>query len=549
MRGRLANLWYAATKALGFDVTSIRCPDPLFLGSIKGLGVRAKILALLLQRLQWPCSLPDVVFLDVASILLGSDAVKYWGTWTTPHLFYCFGSDNSVALGGSAHHPSGNTLITPPPGWAARLVCLAHHERGGATLGRWTFTIWYPPHVPCVEPIAWIPRGGTPLLCCVNDWVWAAPYLGQRRSGIAGEQVVHKGGFVLDFGLFLASKPTAQVLVKSLGSPSGYGSCCLSARELGDLWDMPILLLDSLSDTEVTSLMEGICQSPPPKLLLIGADLLLMASFWGDFGALSSKGSSRALASDKLSARWALPGPCPLTDDELGLCPLPAGGVGASGPEKLAQGLAQELDHELAQGLVLPQDSPEDAVIKGDHQKANNAAVPDRLWLRAFAIGYRDTAYPVRHLEALNLPPTSQVGFLGEPKPPAGWRGALPGLRLFALRHWRSRMTRDYISWRRENVPIVGCGKGTGPLVQYHWERRSGAEPPVYEWASCQDSGLSERRLYKSEWMSMQALTEGAATVEAGYDAIHRCADASWFEWCKGSAPSSGIGGRNISVK
>jgi hypothetical protein len=39
VRGHLANLWYAAAKALEFNVTWIRCPDPLFLGSIKGLGV------------------------------------------------------------------------------------------------------------------------------------------------------------------------------------------------------------------------------------------------------------------------------------------------------------------------------------------------------------------------------------------------------------------------------------------------------------------------------------------------------------------------------
>ena len=35
----------------------------------------------------------------------------------------------------------------------------------------------------------------------------------------------------------------------------------------------------------------------------------------------------------------------------------------------------------------------------------------------------------------------------------------------------------------------------------------------------------------------MRAPTECTATVEAGYDTIHRCADASWFEWCKGLAP------------
>jgi hypothetical protein len=93
--------------------------------------------------------------------------------------------------------------------------------------------------------------------------------------------VVREGGLVLDFGLFPASEPTAWVLVEASGSPSGYVSRCLSAREVGDLWDVPILLLDSLSDAEVTGLMEGICQSPPSKLLHTGADLLLTAGFRG----------------------------------------------------------------------------------------------------------------------------------------------------------------------------------------------------------------------------------------------------------------------------
>ena len=31
-------------------------------------------------------------------------------------------------------------------------------------------------------------------------------------------------------------------------------------------------------------------------------------------------------------------------------------------------------------------------VTKGDSQKADNASVPDHLWLRAFAVGYGDEA-------------------------------------------------------------------------------------------------------------------------------------------------------------
>jgi hypothetical protein len=88
---------------------------------------------------------------------------------------------------------------------------------------------------------------------------------------------------VLDFGLFPASDPLARVIVEKSSSPSGYGLRPLMARELGNLWDAPILFLDSLPDTDVGALMGAICASPPSKLLHTGADLLLTA-FSGGVG-------------------------------------------------------------------------------------------------------------------------------------------------------------------------------------------------------------------------------------------------------------------------
>ncbi len=59
-------------------------------------------------------------------------------------------------------------------------------------------------------------------------------------------------------------------------------------------------------------------------------------------------------------------------------------------------------------------------VIKGDIQKADNVAVPDHIWLRAFVLGYGMGGCTACHLEALNLTEGS-AGFLDGPKPPIGW--------------------------------------------------------------------------------------------------------------------------------
>jgi hypothetical protein len=222
------------------------------------------------------------------------------------HLFYCLGANNSLAL--PSDNGGGSLLWAPPPpwGWTAHSVCLPYSDTGGSTSGHWSFVVWYPPGLPWVEPLTWEPRGGTSLLCCVNNRKYATPFLRQRRKGAAREGVVRAEGLVLDFGLSPASDPLAWVIVDLLSSPLGYGFHCLTARELGDLWDIPILLLDSLLETDVGLLMAAICTSPPSKLLHMGADLLLTAVFWGG-------GVGRA-------REFLVPqGQHPLSDLELGL--------------------------------------------------------------------------------------------------------------------------------------------------------------------------------------------------------------------------------------
>ena len=142
------------------------------------------------------------------------------------------------------------------------------------------------------------------------------------------------------------------------------------------------------------------------------------------------------------------PGPRPLSDQELGIkraappqdviSPEKRPRVGVP-PQDVQDVVSPEKRPAVTKGqTVPPQDlshvSTTGEVTKGDSQKADNASVPDHLWLRAFVVGYGDEACAARHREALTLP-TGFVGALGTTEPPAGWRGAIPGFRLFALRY------------------------------------------------------------------------------------------------------------------
>jgi hypothetical protein len=335
------------------------------------------------------------------------------------------------------------------------------------------------------------------------------------------------GGWVCsDFGLFPASDPGAQVLLESLASPSGYGSCSLSARELENLWDVPILFLDSLADEEVTGLMGVICRSPPTKLLHTGTDLLLTSVFWGGLefrqGLEVRQGQEELGQGQEGATVGNLPGPHPCSDADLGLSPVCK-------------------RHCPSETLNMEELTTSAEVIKGDSQKADNAAVPDHLWLRAFVQGYGTRACAACHLEMLGWT-EGTVGFLEGPELPTGWQGALPGLRLFALRYWCSRVTKGYIFGARpmyhSPLPVRG-----GELVLYHWKWQQGVEYPVYEWLA------TGRQGYQTEWRITWASADGKATVEAGHDATYHCTDATWFEWPKGSAPFFGIGGQSINKR
>jgi hypothetical protein len=114
-------------------------------------------------------------------------------------------------------------------------------------------------------------------------------------------------------------------------------------------------------------LVQGFLKFWLPRGLDSGADFLLTLSFWGGFRGVY--GAKRPLAVLDL-------GPQPRTNSELG----PA--------------------------TTLPTAHNNDAIMlevrKGNSQNANNASVPDQLWIHTFAMGYGDPNCMARHSTALN---------------------------------------------------------------------------------------------------------------------------------------------------
>ena len=138
IRGSVANLRYAAAKALGSGVTTLRYPDPLFVAHLASFCAGAKSLNPPPGHLQRPRQLPDVAFSDLAGLPLGP---KYWDAWTMTHVFYCLGADDSRLSSSVAQPPPLLKVPTPPQMWAARSVCLAHSDTGVLTSGHWTFVV------------------------------------------------------------------------------------------------------------------------------------------------------------------------------------------------------------------------------------------------------------------------------------------------------------------------------------------------------------------------------------------------------------------------
>jgi hypothetical protein len=219
--------------------------------------------------------------------------MPYWVSWLTPHVFLILAGDMDLEDWGGRADVA--VIPSPPHGWTSWLVTLSHCEAGRGTPGRWMITAWYPPAYPVADPIPLSPQPWFPIRACVNDRAAATPVptseitvalplasLVVRAGGYAWSMGSQPGGVIQQWGLFPASDLQAVVLLAASGSPSGMGVRPLSWLESAALWDVPILVSDSMRGDSDTLIFQAFCASTPAKVLFAGTDALLTTSFRGD---------------------------------------------------------------------------------------------------------------------------------------------------------------------------------------------------------------------------------------------------------------------------
>ena len=175
--------------------------------------------------------------------------------------------------------------IACPAGWILRDIQLAHCYVGGATDCTWIVSVLgVSDSLLCLEvPVSTPPprpwsvishsidfraQGG--FVCCPN---------GRHQSGILRRSLWPPAG--RGMGLFPTSRPYVHVVVPPPLYSSSWVCRTATPKELGDLWNVPLLLQDwYLSKGSVESLRSFV-GSCPAKILLVGATTLLTSFYSG----------------------------------------------------------------------------------------------------------------------------------------------------------------------------------------------------------------------------------------------------------------------------
>jgi hypothetical protein len=318
------SLWFFVAESLGFNVKVAWSGDPLFSTVMSDLFPRTRFV----PRPQLTASYDvDLVLGDCSGV---PNHESYWTARPVPHLL----AGSITSCSGSSH--------SPPASWTRHSHLFKHSDMGGSTDGIHKLMLFVPPmwSSPSKESPPLLKQPWIPLQAALHPVTSARPADKPQVPTVRDARVYHDGSEVLPFGLFPASRPASLVRVPCVfNTPVKWGVRQLTQEEAATLWDVPLLLQERLARDGYSTMLGRFLHGVPGKTLLLGGDYLLSSQIRGGWCAPRATGRKGMTEETR--------------DSELS--PL----------------AVTQVEEEVA---------PVQVVVKADHQKADDAAVPVHLW-------------------------------------------------------------------------------------------------------------------------------------------------------------------------
>lgn len=366
--------------ALGFTIVQAEVKDEQFSSAMTALFPHI--------RFSKPGSRKRGRSMEVDLIFSTSSSVphprqSYWSHSCTPHILSW---DDGCAF-------------DTPPGWSQLHHKIAHSTVGGSTDASHSLSLLLPPGAlfrPMID-IALPSQPWVPVEAAIDSRIGAKAAAPLPRPVQRSAEVVWEGDHVSPYGLFPADSVGAVVRVPCVFLPDGWGSRALRPAELATLWDVPLLLQEWCRDNDMACLLTSLLSAVPGKTLLLGGDFLISHTFRG--------GESDGKLPDP---------PC---------LPLPS-----SAPPLIS--VIRAPQEECATDACLDLDEVDEAIVKADGQKSDDAEIPVHLW----------DGFVKRALLELKI----TLPFL--------WRRGLWLFRLGFIRFWRRAVLFSFWSYVKDNT-------------------------------------------------------------------------------------------------
>ena len=352
-----------------------------------------------------------------------------------------------------------------PADWEAGRFHLAHQKLGGATNGR--FQVEWAQRIGSPTPDFKLPPGHKITL---GNVVTARDWSGSEAAEPKEEEVNTAKGVLHWKWKF------SHVVVPHLNAKLGWVKRYLSAKELGACLDFPGTRAALLSEEELKILART---ELPGKLFT--------ASLW--FLAPPQRDNRKRQGEDQIDKR--LPVKVRRIQDQN---------------ETTYQGVGLDsMDPEIEfAGYQEPDDEEKDAVTD-KATKADDAAVPEYLWndrievklTKCWKKSGREELGPRRKQKRNRVGNISPPPLMFEkPHDKLRFKWALKRIRSFALKHWKSKVKRDFASWfqliskdakNRKDILADGleaCARA-GQTTWWNWDKGSAIFfwrwPPDYQ--------------------------------------------------------------------